>query len=212
MLGAWSSWAAAAPARADDIRDIRPLISIPPWWYFLAAALAATLILALIFAGIRYYRRRVRRPLTPEQIALLALDRAEAIARDGKCREWADLVAETLRGALAARLEREAFAETTSELASLDWSQVPRADVIDIPMLIELLSICDLTRFALGKLEPSALLAKTGAARAWISRLFAEPKRKEPVAEPNRAEPIAPAPFEANTIRATTPSAAEVNQ
>ena len=51
----WPVLAAAAPplagAPADDIRDIRPLISIPPWWYWLLASVAAALILAPGFCG-----------------------------------------------------------------------------------------------------------------------------------------------------------------
>jgi hypothetical protein len=100
----WCALAAAAPAPADDIRDIRPLISIPPWWYWVAAGIAAALLSALIFAGIRYWRRHLQRALTPEQQAQEALARAEALARDGQCREWADVVAQTLRTALASRL------------------------------------------------------------------------------------------------------------
>jgi hypothetical protein len=175
---AWPILAAAAPMRgaappADDIRDIRPLISIPPWWYWLAAGIAAALISAAIFASIRYWRRRSQRQLTPEQRALQALTGAETLARAGQCREWAEIVAQTLRNALAARLGQEACPETTSELAAVDWPKLPLATTVDAPRLVELLTTCDLTRFALGRLDPSALLNETQAARTWITRLFA---------------------------------------
>jgi hypothetical protein len=110
--------------------------------------------------------------LTPEQQAQEALARAEALARDGQCREWADVVAQTLRAALAARLGHDACPETTSELAALEWATVARGTAVDAPRLVELLSTCDLTRFALGRLDPSALLVETQSARDWVKGLF----------------------------------------
>jgi hypothetical protein len=138
--------------------------------------------LAAVFAVIRYWRRRSRRPLTPEQRALEALNEAERLARAGQCREWADAVAETLRGALATRLGQEACPETTSELAAVDWPKLPLGATVDGPRLVALMTTCDLTRFALGRLDPSALLAETQAARAWITRLFATPEPQPPAA------------------------------
>ncbi|MEI9950193.1 MAG: hypothetical protein WDO74_14755 [Pseudomonadota bacterium] len=166
----------AAAAPAEDIRDIRPLIAIPPWWYWLAAGFGAALLLALVFAAVRYFRRRAARALTPEQLALQALSEAEALARAGKCHEWADSIAQTLRTALATRLGHAACPETTSELAAVDWSNLPHGSAVDAPRLIELLSTCDLTRFALGRLDRGALLTETEAARDWIRRLFAAPE------------------------------------
>jgi hypothetical protein len=174
--GTCAMLAHAAPAQADDIRDIRPLILIPPWWYWLAASAAAALIIALVFAAIRYWRRRSERALTPAQHAQRALLQAQTLARNGQCREWAELVATTLRAALAARLGHDACPETTNELAALDWEKVPNGSTVDSKRLVELLSTCDLTRFALGRLDPAALLDETEAARAWITRLFTDPK------------------------------------
>lgn len=171
---AFAVLAKAAPAApAEDIRDIRPLISIPPWWYWLGAGIAAALISALVFAGIRYWRRRREEALTPEQRALRALSEAETLARAGQCREWAGIVAQTLRSALAARLEQEACPETTSELAAVDWSKHAHGSAVDGPQLVALLLTCDLTRFALGRLDPNALLSETQLARDWVTRLFA---------------------------------------
>lgn len=184
--------ALAATPPADDIRDIRPLISIPPWWYWLAAGAAGALIVALLFLGIRYWRRRRERSLTAEQRALQALERADALAHAGQCHEWADLLAQTLRTALAARLGRASCPETTRELAEVDWSKLPLGITVDGPRLVELLSTCDLTRFALGRLEPSALLAETSAARQWVTRLFATPEtstRTKPQATSIEATP-----------------------
>ncbi len=157
----------------DDIRDIRPLISIPALWPWIVVGVLGVLLVALIVLGIRAWRKRAQRPLTPEQQANAALARAEALARAGQCHEWGEVVATTLRGALAARLGQAACPETTSELAHVDWAKASAGAAVDAPALIELLSACDLSRFALARLEPSALLAATDAARAWVTQLFA---------------------------------------
>ncbi len=191
----WSALASAAPATpVDDIRDIRPLISIPPGFHWLIAGLAAALVVALGYAGVRSYRRRSRRPLSAQQRARLGLAKAEALARTGECHEWGEVVAETLRTALAARLGQAACPETTSELAARDWSKLPEVASVDSTRLVELLSTCDLTRFALGRLEPSALLHATESARAFIERLFA------PVAAPASA-PTKPAAASAAQVK-----------
>jgi hypothetical protein len=102
---------------AQDIRDIRPLILIPGWWQWLAVALAAGAVLAALTVGYRLWRRRSARAPTPEEQARRALTKAEALAREGRSREWADVVAGTLRTALSARLGHDACPQTTSELA-----------------------------------------------------------------------------------------------
>ncbi len=155
----------------EDIRDIRPLILIPPWWHWLEIALAAGVLLAAAAVVVRLWRRRAKRPLTPEEQARQALAKAESLAREGRAREWADLVAPTLRTALSVRLGKDACPQTTRELGA--WIQPPQDGAVDAPRLLELLSTCDLTRFARARLDAESLLASTEAARDWVSRLFA---------------------------------------
>jgi len=169
----WAATGGAAPTPPEDIRDIRPLILIPLWWYWLAVGLVAAVVLAAVVVAYRLWRRRSARPLTPEQRARVALAKAESLAREGRCREWADVVAETLRTALSARLGHDARPQTTSELASVAWIQPPLDVAVDVPRLLELLSSCDLTRFAMGRLDANSLVASTDAAREWVTRLFA---------------------------------------
>jgi hypothetical protein len=170
---AWAAIVAAAPAPPEDIRDIRPLILIPLWWYWLAVGLVAVVVLAAVVVAYRLWRQRSAGPLTPVQRARVALAKAESLAREGRCREWGDVVAETLRTALSARLGHDAGPQTTSELASVAWIQPPLDAAVDVPRLLELLSSCDLTRFAMGRLDANSLVASTDAAREWVTRLFA---------------------------------------
>ncbi|HEX4337247.1 MAG TPA: hypothetical protein VH062_15120 [Polyangiaceae bacterium] len=185
------SAAAGAPAPSEDIRDIRPLILIPPWWYWAAAAAAATVVVVGCILGYREWRRRTRRPLTAEEQALESLAQAELLAREGRCREWADVVARAVRTALAARLRKESCPETTEELASLEWSTVGGAP-IDASLLVGILSTCDLARFALARLERDSLLTSTESAREWVTGLFAVPAASSASTVPATSTPVTP--------------------
>jgi hypothetical protein len=180
--------APSAPA-ADDIRDIRPLISIPPWWHGLALPLAVAAALLILLAVYRALRRHRRRELSPEERAQAALTEAETLARAGRCHEWAELVALTLRTALAARVGGDLCPRTTGELAALDWSARPDGARVDPERLLDLLWICDLTRFALGRLEPESLLESTRSARAWVTHLFDTREGPGPLPAPAEATP-----------------------
>ena len=82
------------------------------------AALAVVLV-------VRWWRARSLRALSPLERARQALAAAEAHARAGRSREWAEIVAETLRGALAARLGTDVLPQTTAELSQAPWAQPP---------------------------------------------------------------------------------------
>jgi hypothetical protein len=113
------AFAASAPVpdAAEDIRDIRAPWAIPPWWRWpLAIAAAAVAALAIVLL-VRWWHKRRARAQTPLERARESLRLAEAHARAGRSREWADIVSETLRGALAARLGASVLPQTTSELA-----------------------------------------------------------------------------------------------
>jgi len=166
-----------APVTADDIRDIRGLIPIPPWWHWpLAIALAALAALAVVLL-IRWWRARSLRALSPLERALQALAAAEAHARAGRSHEWADIVAETVRGALAARLGTEVLPQTTAELSQASWTQPPLADELAAARVLELLETCDLARFAKARLDSPELVASTATACELVGRLFAPPAR-----------------------------------
>jgi hypothetical protein len=166
-----AAFVAPGTPASDDIRDIRPLIPIPPWWHGLGLPLAiAALLVVLVLTYVAVRRRKTE--LTPEQRAQAALGEAEALARAGRCREWAELVASTLRHALAARVGADVVPRTTSELAAIEWSARPDGALVDPQRLLDLLWTCDLTRFALGRLDPDSLLASTRSARLWVTHLF----------------------------------------
>jgi hypothetical protein len=183
-LTAASSVAFAAPLPTEDIRDIRGPIPIPPWWRWpLAIAVAAVLATAVILL-VRWWRKRASRALSPLERARRALALAETHAREGRAHPWADIVAETVRGALATRLGTSVLPLTTAELALEPWASPPLKDELGADSVLDLLETCDLARFAKASLEPAALLAFTDRARELVERLFAPPPRAATQAVP----------------------------
>jgi hypothetical protein len=207
-LASLASFAARAPA-AEDIRDIRAPIAIPEWWRWpLAIALSALAALGVILF-VRWWKKRRMRELTPHQRALAALERATTLAREGRSHEWADVVAETIRAALSARLGHEVLPKTTSELARTAWAHwtyegpvehrdeptehtaQPDAPIVhDAPRIIELLQACDLARFAMARMDPAGLLQWTAFAREAVDHLFAPAPAAATETAPLTSQPV----------------------
>ncbi len=177
--------AIAAPAVVEDIRDIRAPLPIPPWWHWPLAIASAVLVVTAVVLLLRYWYKRRHRPLTPLERARQDLDLAEKLARMIRPHDWAEMVAATMRGALAVRIGENVLPQTTSELAKAPWANVlvvgePDAVrdpgtpyLLEAPQLLALLEICDLARFARASLDMDAMLAATSSARELLERLFA---------------------------------------
>lgn len=176
--------ASSFAAPAEDIRGVRPPLVIPPWWRVPLIAGLITLAIVLVALAARALWRRWHRPETPLEKALRALSEAEAYAKGGDTRAWADTLAETLRASLAVRLGAEILPRTTSELAKAPWASwvrdggdVPPAnDPVRLPQaaaLLALLDVCDLARFAKASIDSDALVAFTARARELVTAFHA---------------------------------------
>jgi hypothetical protein len=169
----------------EDIRDIRAPLPIPAWWHWpLAIALAALAALAVVLL-VRWWQRRRAAKLTPLERARQALVAAETHASAGRSHEWADVVAETVRAALAARVGAGVLPQTTTELALAPWARPAQSGengaptsgppLPDAARLIALLGQCDLARFAKASLDADVLLAETAVARELVESLYSAP-------------------------------------
>jgi hypothetical protein len=177
----------------EDIRDIRAPLPIPAWWHWpLAIALAALGAFAVVLL-VRWWQRRRAARLSPLERARQALVAAETHARAGRSHEWADIVAETVRASLAARMGVGVLPQTTTELATAPWARLAKSGEKDAPpggpslaegpRLIALLGQCDLARFAKASLDVDALLAETAVARELVESLHsASPGAPTPTA------------------------------
>ena len=165
----------------EDIHDIRPPLAIPELLRWSLVALGVVLAAIAIVLVVRWVNKRRARPLTPRQEALAALQRAEALASEGRAREWADLVAETVRSGLSARLGHAILPQTTSELRA--GLAAPSPGLLEAPGILELLEDCDLARFARASLDRPALVERTVAARVLVLPLF------DPIPTPTPVSP-----------------------
>ena len=126
---------------------------------------------------VRWWRTRAPRALSPLERARQALAAAEAHARGGRAHEWADIVAETLRGALAARLGADVLPQTTAELCrGAVGASRPLADELDARRASSSFSRPVTSR---GSRRPASTRprssASTATARELVERLFAPP-------------------------------------
>ena len=191
-LAGTSAMALAAPTADGDIRDIRGPVPIPPWWRWPLAALAGAVAIAILVVLFRRWREHARRPLSPLERARKALEAAEALARAGDFRACAEILAETLRAALAVRLGAGVLPQTTAELRHGPWTKPPLSLEIEADTILALLETCDLARFARAKLDSNALVEATAMARALTERLHAPPPPPRPAKAPSLAQTVTP--------------------
>ncbi|MGH7296735.1 MAG: DUF4381 family protein [Polyangiaceae bacterium] len=165
--------AAMAPAAAGaqpDIRDIRGPISIPSIWpTLLVAAAAAALLLVLgaaTYALVRHLRHG--RTRTPAEIALARLEKARAIALDGRAAELGAEVSDAVRAYVEAQFELRAAHRTTEEFLHdlVATSASPLAAHRD--PLAAFLGACDLAKFARFAIDVEHMGAMIDAAEAFV--------------------------------------------
>ena len=187
-----ASAAPVAAAAAEDIRDIHGPLAIASWWRWPLVAVVTLLAVTALAFAVRAWRARKLGTLSPLDRARQALVKAEQHAREGRSRQWADLVAETTRGVLAAKLGAQVLPQTTPELILAFHDPAAGATTLaadDVSELVELLGTCDLARFAKAHLDAGALLVSTDTARALIERLHAPAvKSASPHLSPSAAQ------------------------
>ncbi|MCC7518637.1 MAG: hypothetical protein IT578_05580 [Verrucomicrobiae bacterium] len=181
---------AAAPiaVRADDIRDIRGVVSVPTPWQWLLYPAAALALVAVAVALVRRWRRpKPLPPPPPHEMALARLRAAEALIAENKPREFGIAVSDAVREYIEARFSLLAAHRTTEEfiaerLADENSSLRPHREP-----LRAFLQSCDLAKFARWALDETAMRELWEHARA-----FVEATRPQPIS-PQDPKPTLPA-------------------
>jgi hypothetical protein len=157
---------ATLAAAADDIRDIRgPIVSPPshPWWPYVAVGIVAVLA-ALV---VRAIMRRRRRSLSPDAVALRALESARELVGRGDPRAFGGRVSDVVRTYVEAAFAVHAPRRTTDELLGelmTDDSPVAahRAE------LGSFLGYCDLAKYARWSLSPDDMTGMLDSATQFV--------------------------------------------
>jgi len=146
--------------KKQELRDIKPVLSLPGSMRFLLLALLFLLLLSGGgMLGMVLFRRCNRPKAVPprkaHEIALEELGRIQAmgLVEKGQAREYTFLVSGCLRFYIENRFGVKAPAETTEEFLE----SATRSDFLErrwVGILKEYLELCDLVKYA--KLDPSA--------------------------------------------------------
>ncbi|MCU0783801.1 MAG: hypothetical protein MUF81_07080 [Verrucomicrobia bacterium] len=144
----------ASLAAANDIRDIKPPVSIPSGWEWLWWTLAALVLAAVAYAAWRYWRQRQAEiPIVPPVPAHLRAKQKlqEALALIAQPKPFVIAVSEAARNYLEERFEFHAPERTTEEfLYELQDTHLLTGNQKE--SLSDFLQRCDLVKFA--KYEP----------------------------------------------------------
>jgi hypothetical protein len=183
--------AAAGPAvAAEDIRDVRGLISIPTIWPTLLAAAGAAALLLVLGAATYWLVRRARRARvkTAAEVALERLERARALARGGRAAELAAELSDAVRAYIEARFALRAAHRTTEEfLRDLVVASASPVAAHRQP-LGDFLEACDLAKFARFAIDVEHMGAMVDAAQSFV-RATAAPVPTAPDDAPQGATP-----------------------
>jgi hypothetical protein len=179
--------AAADPASADDIRDIRGPKGIFPLWLVLALV-AAALLLAL--AAYLLWRRKKRlpppRPLLPFEIALQGLEQIRELLDPAKVREFSIAISDIVRKYIEDAFHITATHRTTEEflrdlLQSSNTSLAAHRN-----LLAEFLNQCDMAKFAGVSLSRQIIESLHQSARSFVI----ESSKPPPAADPTTTAPL----------------------
>jgi len=141
-------------AAANDIRDIKPPVEIPNYWWMLWVALGAVALLALVIVLLKYWKKRREQISLPPPIPAHVRAKQklqEALALIAEPKPFCIMVSDTVRTYLEERFTFRAPERTTEEfLHELQGTDLLAGEQKE--KLGEFLESCDLVKFA--KYEP----------------------------------------------------------
>lgn len=147
------------PSEAEDIKDIKAPLTVPPDYSFYYYLAGLALLLAIIIVAIFIYMKKFRRVETPffkpppprpeHEIAYEALDRLEKsdLLPNGEIKAYYVEISEIIRAYLARRYEIHVLEMTTTEVMwQLEESQHLKQQHLE--MIKDFLDRCDMVKFA----------------------------------------------------------------
>ena len=166
ILATLAAAGSAVASAADDIRDIRGPIVVPPghpWWPYLAGAAAVAVITSIAFAVIS----RRRRPLSADVRALRSLEATRPLIVRGDAHTFSLQVSDAVRGYVEAAFELHAARLTTDELlADLMTDHSPVA--AHRGELATFLGYCDLAKYARWSLSATDMTGMLASAETFV--------------------------------------------
>jgi hypothetical protein len=161
--------AAAAPAAGEDIRDIRGLKGIPPFWLLPALVAGGALFATAGYAAWRWTRRERRpRRMLPFEIALQRLEEVRRLLHPRSVREFSIAISDIVRQYIEAAFKVTATHRTTEEFLHdlLDSSNASLAG--HRSLLAEFLNLCDMAKFAGAELPAPIMESLHQSARSFV--------------------------------------------
>lgn len=143
------------PCRAEDIRDVKPPVTLPPDWRWLYGVLVLVLATGAYFLIKRFFKREIKKPapvLPPRPAHVIAYARLEELKNKNfpgqqRIKEYFDELSDIARFYIEDRFCIRAPEMTTEEfLTCLNTSDILKAE--HKVVLGDFLNSCDLVKFA----------------------------------------------------------------
>jgi len=185
-----SSAAPQSSAPAEDIHDIRGLISIPYEWFWAAYILGGIVVVAALYYAWQFFRRRSKaKAKLPHEIALEKLEAARALMSPDSVREYAFTVSEIIRVYIEQRFGEKAARRTTEEFLSDLVQQTGTPLAQHRALLEDFLNHCDLIKFARWGATGSELESMQESARTFILDTRPQPEPAKPAKAASAPQP-----------------------
>jgi hypothetical protein len=166
---------AAAPAAAEDIRDIRGPKAVPSPELWLMEMAGAAALAALAYAAWRWYRRVKSAPKTASELALAQLEKALHLMQPETAREFSIEVSEIVRTYIEARFNIRAKHQTTEEFLRGVFDPSDTLLASHQELLGDFLGHCDLAKFAKWILSIDDMKSMHESARTFVLKTAKAP-------------------------------------
>lgn len=155
-----------------DIHDIKPdVLILPPWWVWVAGALAVVAVVLVVWRVLRKRKQAAKEVFVPRQNAVEeARERLEAARRlmlAGETEAFYVAVSDAIRQYIERQFRLRAAEQTTEEFLQ-DMMRSQRLRPTHKELLADFLTQCDLVKFARFRPGPKETEAVLAAAMRFV--------------------------------------------